>query len=282
MKDKNKTKEHLIDELKGMRRRIEELEILRHGSTDQKKHEVQLSHDQKMEVIGQMAGDVAHDFNNILTAIIGYASILQAEANDHQKEYVEQILLSAEKASHLTQSLLSLSRKQLLKTKPINLNDHIKSIGNLLSRIIGEERALKIRFAKEPLMVLADEAQLEQLLINLSTNARDAMPDGGTLTIETMYSELDQRYCETHGDGMPGKYALISVTDTGIGMDEKKRERIFEPFFTTKEGGKGTGLGLSVVYGIIKQHHGYVNVHSQLGKGTTFSIYLPLIVKVEK
>jgi len=283
MKDEDKSKEELIDELDKMRQRVDKLETICRAGIDQKRHEViQLSHEQKMEVIGQMAGDVAHDFNNILTAIIGYASILQAEANDHQKGYVEQILRSAEKASHLTQGLLSLSRKQLLKAKLTNLNESIKGTENLLSKIIGEERALKTRFAKEPLTVLADEVQLEQVLINLATNARDAMPDGGTLTIETMYSELNQRYCETHGYGMPGNYALISVTDTGKGMDETKRERIFEPFFTTKEGGKGTGLGLSVVYGIIKQHHGYINVHSQPGKGTTFSIYLPLIAGAAK
>jgi signal transduction histidine kinase/CheY-like chemotaxis protein len=282
MKDENKTKKELIDELDGMRQRIGELETICRAGTDQKRHEAQLSHEQKMEVIGQMAGDVAHDFNNILTAIIGYASILQAEANNQQRGYVEQILHSAEKASHLTQGLLSLSRKHLIKAKPTNLNESVKSIEKLLSRIIGEDRELKTRFANEPLTVLADEVQLEQVLINLATNARDAMPDGGTLTIETMPAELDQRYCEAHGYGMPGNYAIISVTDTGIGMDEKKRERIFEPFFTTKEGGKGTGLGLSVVYGIIKQHHGYINVHSQPRKGTTFTIYLPVITTEEK
>ena len=282
MKDKNKTKNELIDELGLMRQRIDELETICRDSADQKRHEAQLSHEQKMEVIGQMAGDVAHDFNNILTAIIGYASILQAEANTQQRGYVEQILHSAEKASHLTQGLLSLSRKQLLKARPTNLHESVKGIEKLLSKIIGEERELRTRFANEPLTVLADEVQLEQILINLATNARDAMPYGGTLTIETMRSELDQRYCETHGYGVPGNYALISVTDTGIGMDEKKRERIFEPFFTTKEEGKGTGLGLSVVYGIIKQHNGYINVHSQPGRGTTFKIYLPLITAEEK
>jgi len=282
MKDEHKTKEELIDELEGMRQRIEELETLCRAGAGHKGHEGQLSHEQKMEVIGQMAGDVAHDFNNILTAIIGYASILQAEANDHQKGYVEQILRSAENASHLTQGLLSLSRKQLLKAKPTNLNDSMKSIEKLLSRIIGEGRELKTFFTRDPLTVFADEAQLEQVFINLATNARDAMPDGGTLTIATEPVDLDLQFCEVHGYGMPGKYALISVTDTGIGMDEKKRERIFEPFFTTKDGGKGIGLGLSVVYGIIKQHHGYINVRSQSGKGSTFTLYLPLISTVEE
>ena len=282
MKDKHKTKEELIHELDRMRQRIAELETIYRTGADQNRHEVQLNHEQKMEVIGQMAGNVAHDFNNILTAIIGYASILQAEANDHQRGYVEQILRSAEKASHLTQGLLSLSRKQLLKARPTNLNESLRSMEKLLSKIIGENRELKARFADKPLTVLADEVQLEQVLINLAMNARDAMPDGGTLTIETMAAEMGQKYCETHGYGIPGNYALISVTDTGVGMDEKKRERIFEPFFTTKEGGKGTGLGLSVVYGIIKQHHGCINVHSQPGKGTTFTICLPLITPEEK
>jgi signal transduction histidine kinase/ActR/RegA family two-component response regulator len=282
MKDQDQTKEELTDELKRMRQRVEELETICRAGTDQKRHEGKFNHEQKMEIIGQMAGDMAHDFNNILTAIIGYASILQAEANAHQKGYVEQILRSAEKASHLTQGLLSLSRKQLLKAKPTNLNESIKSIEKLLTKIIGEERELKTRFAKGPLTVLADEVQLEQVFINLATNARDAMPGGGTLTIETIPSELDQRHCQAHGYGMPGKYALISVTDTGTGMDERTRERIFEPFFTTKEGGRGTGLGLSVVYGIIKQHHGFINVHSQPGKGTTFTLYLPLVPPVKK
>lgn len=282
MKDKNKTKKELIDELGLMRQRIAELETIFRDSADQKRQETPLSQEQKMEVIGQMAGDVAHDFNNILTAIIGYASILQTEANSHQKGYVEQILRSAEKASHLTQGLLSLSRKQLLKARPTNLNESVKSIEKVLSKIIGEERELKTRFANEPLTVLADEVQLERVLINLATNARDAMPGRGTLTIETMAVELDQGYCETHGYGIPGKYAAISVTDTGAGMDEKRRERIFEPFFTTKDGGKGTGLGLSVVYGIIKQHHGYINVRSEPGKGTAFTLYLPLILAEEK
>ena len=276
MKDKNKTKNELIDELGLMRQRIDELETICRDSTDQKRHEAQLRHEQKMEVIGQMAGDVAHDFNNILTAIIGYASILQAEANTQQRGYVEQILHSAEKASHLTQGLLSLSRKQLLKARPTNLHESVKGTEKLLSKIIGEERELRTRFANEPLTVLADEVQLEQILINLATNARDAMPYGGTLTIETMRSELDQRYCETHGYGVPGNYALISVTDTGIGMDEKKSERIFEPFFTTKEVGKGTGLGLSLVYGIVKQHNGFIEVNSKINIGTAFHIYLPL------
>ncbi|HXX54448.1 MAG TPA: ATP-binding protein [Thermodesulfovibrionales bacterium] len=282
MKDEHKTKEDLICELDSMRQRIRELERLCHTGSDQKKHEGHLSHEQKMEVIGQMAGNVAHDFNNILTSIIGYASILQAESNDHQKGYVDQILRSAEKASHLTQGLLSLSRKQLLKAKLTNLNESVKSIEKLLSRIVGEERALKICFAKEPLTVLADEVQLEQALITLAMNARDAMPNGGTLTIETMSSELDQHYCETHGCGIPGKYAAISFTDTGIGLDEIKRERIFDPFFTTKGGREGTDLGLAVVYGIIKQHHGYISVHSHQEKGTTFTLFLPLISTAEK
>ncbi|MEW6739751.1 MAG: ATP-binding protein [Nitrospirota bacterium] len=239
----------------------------------------QLGQAQKMEAIGRLAGGIAHDFNNILTAIIGYGSLLKTnmDREDPLVAYVEQILSSSERAANLTQQLLAFSRKQIISPKPVNLNEVIKRTEKLLLRLIGEDIELKTILADKDLTAMADSGQIEQVLMNLATNARDAMPHGGLLTIETELVELDKEYIKTHAVETPGIYARISVTDTGIGMDEKTRERIFEPFFTTKEFGKGTGLGLAIVYGIIKQHNGYINVYSEPGKGTTFRIYIPLI-----
>ncbi len=239
----------------------------------------QLGQAQKMEAIGRLAGGIAHDFNNLLTAIIGYGSLLKINMakDDPLMAYVEQILSSSEKAANLTQQLLAFSRKQIISPRPVNLNEVIKRAEKLLLRLIGEDIEFKTILADKDLTVMADSGQIEQVLMNLATNARDAMPRGGLLTIETELVELDKEYMKTHAVEAPGIYARISVTDTGIGMDEKTRERIFEPFFTTKEMGRGTGLGLAIVYGIIKQHNGYINVYSEPGKGTTFRIYIPLI-----
>lgn len=247
--------------------------------TERKKLEEQLRHSQKMEAVGQLAGGIAHDFNNILTTITGYGSFLKMklEKGDPLMPYVEQVINSAERAANLTRQILAFSRKQVIDPKPVNLNETIKKVEKLLLRLIREDIELKTIFADMDLTIMADSAQIEQVLMNLCTNARDAMPEGGLLTIESGLVELDEEYLKTHACGRPGKYALISVADTGSGMDEKTRERIFEPFFTTKEPGKGTGLGLSIVYGIIKQHNGHINVYSELCKGTTFKIYLPLI-----
>ena len=246
--------------------------------TEKKRLEDQLHHAQKMEAIGTFAGGIAHDFNNILTAIIGYANLLQMKMKKDEplRAHVEPILASAERAANLTQSLLAFSRKQVINTKAINLNEIVGNVEKLLRRLIGEDIELNISLADNPMTVVADFGQMEQVLINLATNARDAMPDGGVLIIKTGMMKLDEEYIKSHGYGKTGKYAVISVTDTGFGMDEKTRERIFDPFFTTKDLGKGTGLGLSIVYGIIKQHNGYINVYSEPGKGTTFRIYLPL------
>lgn len=251
--------------------------------TGQKKLEEQLLHAQKLEAIGQLAGSIAHDFNNILTAVIGYANFLQMkmQENDPLRHNVDQILASSERAANLTQGLLTFSRKQVMNPRPVNLNEIIARTGKLLRRLIGEDIELKIILADEGLTVKADSGQIEQVLMNLATNARDAMPAGGCLIIETGLVELDSEFIRAHGYGEPGMYGLISVTDTGMGMDEKTREKIFEPFFTTKEIGKGTGLGLSIVYGIVKQHKGYINCYSEPGKGTTFRIYLPLIKSEE-
>jgi CheY-like chemotaxis protein len=235
--------------------------------------------------VGQLSGGIAHDFNNILTAIIGYGNLLlmkMSKEDELGRSYVEQILSSSERAAHLTHSLLAFSRKQIIDLRPINLNDIIKRVEKLLVRVIGEDIEFKIRLAPD-LPILADSVHIEQVFMNLATNARDAMPDGGTLLIKASPVELREDFVRTHTFIKPGRYASISVTDTGIGMDETTKSRIFEPFFTTKEVGKGTGLGLSMVYGIIKQHKGYIMVSSEVRKGTTFTIYLPLITTpVEK
>ncbi len=246
--------------------------------TERKRLESQLRQAQKMEAIGQLAGGVAHDFNNFLTAIIGYGNLLQMKIreDDPLMMYARQILAASEKAANLTQSLLAFSKKQISNPEPTNINGLIIGLEKLLSRVIGEDIELRVILTGD-LTVMADGIQIEQVLMNLCTNARDAMPHGGTLIIETELIELDREFITAHGYGEPGVYVLISVTDTGTGMDESTRERIFEPFFTTKEIGKGTGLGLSIVYGIVKQHNGFINCYSEPGKGTTFKIYLPAI-----
>jgi PAS domain S-box-containing protein len=253
--------------------------------TERKHLEEQLMQVQKMDAIGRLAGGIAHDFNNFLTAIIGYGNVLRMKTreDDPLRGYINQILALSEKAANLTQSLLAFSRKQIMNPRLINLNDIVKGIEKLLMRFIGEDIKLETSFYEGELTVMADPGQLEQVLINLATNARDAMPDGGSLTIKTEPVRVDEEYAKHHLFERIGMYALISVADTGTGMDEKTKEKIFEPFFTTKELGKGTGLGLSIVFGIIKQHNGYIDVHSESNKGTTFKIYLPLMVsEVEK
>jgi PAS domain S-box-containing protein len=241
--------------------------------------ENQLRQAQKMEAVGQLAGGVAHDFNNILTAIIGYANLLlmKMAQTDICRTYVDNILSSAEKAAHLTHSLLAFSRKQIIDLKPVNVNEIITRVEKLLCRVIGEDIEFKTRLSSANLIVLADSIQIEQILMNLATNARDAMPDGGALLLETDSLELGEEFVRAHSYGKPGRYAIIAVSDTGVGMNTSVKSRIFEPFFTTKEVGKGTGLGLAMVYGIVKQHNGYIHVYSETGQGTTFKVYLPLI-----
>ncbi|MEA5113008.1 MAG: response regulator [Geobacteraceae bacterium] len=247
---------------------------------EEKQHlENQLHHSQKMEAIGQLAGGVAHEFNNIMTAIIGYAHLLvmKTEEESQLRHFASQILTSAERAAGLTKSLLTFSRKQIANLHQVNVNDTIEKIGSLLSRLIREDVEFKTELCYEPLNILADDGQVEQVLMNLVTNARDALPHGGGVTISTGTAFLDAEFIGGFGYGTPGSYARISVQDTGLGMDESTVEKIFEPFFTTKEPGKGTGLGLAIVYGIIKQLNGYVTVDSIPGKGTDFTIYFPLI-----
>ncbi len=247
--------------------------------TEQKKLEGQLRQAQKMESIGQLAGGIAHDFNNILSAIIGYGhvTLMKMSTDDPQRLNVQCILDAADRAAHLTKDLLLFSRKQISDRRPVELNAIIRAVEKFLIRVIGEDVAFKTTLYEGSIPVLADVHQLEQVLMNLATNARDAMPKGGVLSVVTEQIMLDKAFVSYHGYGKPGAYALVSVSDTGEGMDEHTRKRIFEPFFTTKEVGKGTGLGMAVVYGIIKEHEGYINVYSEPGKGTTFRIYLPVI-----
>lgn len=240
--------------------------------------EEQLKHLQKMDAVSQLTSGIAHDFNNLLTAIIGNGYLLQSKLSRDSGllSYVDNIISTSERAVRLTRKLLAFHRKQGIEVKSVDLNDIIGDIEKLLLRIIGEDVTLKVRLSNKKITVLADPGEIEQVLINLAVNARDAMPGGGLLSIRTDIVDLDNSFVKIHSYGRPGRYALITVSDTGLGMDKYTREKIFDPFFTTKEAGKGAGLGLSIVYEIIKQHNGYINVYSVPSHGTTFKIYLPI------
>ncbi len=237
----------------------------------------QLTQAQKMEAIGQLAGGVAHDFNNVLTVFAGYGELLShATADAKLKSYADVIVDTTRKASGLTQSLLAFSRNQALAMRHIDLNEAVGRVGKLLRRLIGEDIELGIECSAQPLDVLADTGQIEQVLMNLATNARDAMPGGGHLVIRTDAVTLDESAVASGEVKQAGRYARLTVTDDGCGMSRSTMDRIFEPFFTTKVVGKGTGLGLAIIYGIVKQHEGTIRVESELDHGTTFSVYLPL------
>jgi PAS domain S-box-containing protein len=248
--------------------------------TQRKRLEDQLRQAQKMEAIGRLAGGVAHDFNNILTAIIGHVDLLLEEEQEGGGRRVDLIGIkqAAERAAGLTHQLLAFSRKQVLQPKVLDLNALVNGTDQLLRRVIGED--VELRTVARPGLgaVEADPGQLEQVLVNLAVNARDAMPSGGRLTIEITNVELDQSYTRAHPPMAPGPYVLLTVSDTGVGMSAEIRAHIFEPFFTTKPSGKGTGLGLATVYGIVKQSGGYIWAESEPGCGATFRIYLPRIV----
>ena len=250
----------------------------RTAEEEQRRLHVQLLQSQKMEAVGQLAGGVAHDFNNILTAIIGHASLLRSEveASPELTTFVDEILASSERASRLTRSLLAFSRKQVMAKRPVDLNEIVPRVARIAHRLIGEDIEFRTVLQGGTLTVMADAAQIEQVLLNLCTNARDAMPSGGNLTIETDVVDVADAHRTSNLLERPGRYGIIRVSDTGVGMDEATRLQIFEPFFTTKEVGKGTGLGLSIAYGIVKQHEGTINVYSEPGKGTSFKIFLPL------
>lgn len=241
--------------------------------------EAQLHQSQKIEAIGHLAGGVAHDFNNLLTVILGYSQTLLARmpADDPHRAALVSIRDAGERAAALTRQLLAFSRKQILAPRIVNLNDVVANIEKMLRRLIGEDITLATVFAPAIRQVKVDPGQMEQVIINLALNARDAMPQGGRLTIETQARLLDEPYCRSHAGLKPGHYILLSLTDTGCGMAPEIKARIFEPFFTTKDQGKGTGLGLAMVFGIIKQSEGYVDVYSEAGVGSTFRIYLPAV-----
>ena len=247
--------------------------------TTMRKLESQLRQAQKMEAIGTLAGGISHDFNNILTAIIGYASLLKMKIDQTSllQSYVDQILSASQKAAELTKGLLTFSRQKPVTFVPIDINHTIQVTEKLLKRVLTEDIELVTLLTHEDAVVMSDNSQMDQIYFNLVANARDAMPRGGKLTIETRIVELDARFITLHGFGKPGVYVLIRFSDTGIGMDEETREKIFDPFFTTKAMGKGTGLGLATVYGIVKQHNGYIVLESEQNSGATFLIYLPRV-----
>ncbi len=248
--------------------------------TELKRLEEQLNQSQKMEAVGQLAGGIAHDFNNIMTAIVGFAQIigLKLGPGSPLNSYLDKILDSTERATGLTRDLLTFSRKQVMQLKPIEIGAAAAGSRQLISRLLREDIELTMSLPDVPLTVMAGETQLTQILMNLTANARDAMPSGGEIAITISSFTMSREYVARHGYGREGEFALISFADTGYGMDEKVRERIFEPFFTTKEVGQGTGLGLSTVYGVVRQLGGFINVFSEPGLGTIFRIYLPLIV----
>ncbi len=256
---------------------IRDIRERREAAAERERLEARLLHSQKMEAVGQLAGGVAHDFNNVLTGIIGYAEIAQAGlgAKDPLHNDLQEILNAADRASTLTKQLLAFSRKQVIAPKVAQPNDILDSSQRMLQRIIGEDIELSFVPAPDLWRILVDPIQLDQILVNLSVNARDAMADGGKLTFETHNVILDEAYCHSHSPVAPGEYVMLVVSDTGSGMESDIQNRAFEPFFSTKGKEKGTGLGLATVYGIVQQHHGHINIYSEVGIGTSFRVYFP-------
>ena len=246
--------------------------------TEHRSLEAQLRQSQKMEAIGQLAGGVAHDFNNILTGIMGFAALAKTKITEVPtvQTYLDKITILSEKAANLTRNLLAFSRRQVMEFAPVNVNAVVTDIHDLLADVIGKNIGFLLDLTDDSVIVTADPHQLEQVLMNLVSNARDAMPDGGVITIRTGRQLMDAQFVETNGFGKVGSYVFITVADTGMGIEKETLEHIFEPFFTTKAVGKGTGLGLAMIYGIVKQHNGYVRVESKPSVGTSMHIYLPL------
>ncbi len=253
----------------------------KHAEEERERLREQLFHAQKMESIGNLAGGIAHDFNNILMTIVGYGNLLYDELKNNNPAlgYAQTIVKTSMRAAELTKGLLAFSRKQPYILKSVDINDVIKHTSDLLLRLIRANIRITTVLTGKDCVIMGDGGQIEQVLMNLATNAQDAMPEGGALTISSDVVDIDNIFLMTQGFGNIGRHVLISVSDTGAGMDKRTKERIFEPFFTTKEVGKGTGLGLAIVYGIIKQHSGHIHVESSPGRGATFNIYLPLAQK---
>ncbi len=253
--------------------------VVRTDVTERKQLEVQFLQAQKMEAVGRLAGGVAHDFNNLLTAVLGSAELLQEDQalNESAQSDLALIVDAALRARDLTRQLLAFSRQQILELKVLDVNDIVGGIHRMLQRLIGEDIECRAVLGSSLGAVEADAGQLEQVIVNLAVNARDAMPNGGTVSIETRQVEHSSEYAKDHPSMQPGRYVMLAVSDTGVGMDAATKAQIFEPFFTTKEVGRGTGLGLSTVYGIVKQIGGHIYVYSELGHGTTFKIYMPVV-----
>ncbi len=273
----------MVDTINLMCHKIHEAyQNLKKQANEQIKLERQLQQAQKMESIGRLAGGIAHDFNNVLSIILGYSELLLAQIspNDPIYEKIKAIHDSGNKAASLTRQLLAFSRKQVLEKKVISINKIIRNFLKILSKMVGEDIVIKTYLSKETCTIEADPGQIEQIIMNLIINAKDAMPNGGEIIIETDVIQLDEFYTNKNVEVKPGKYVLLTISDSGEGMDEEVTEKIFEPFFTTKELGRGTGLGLSIVYGIVKQHNGYIFVYSEKNKGTTFKIYFPASDKI--
>jgi hypothetical protein len=249
--------------------------VLSHDVTERLRLEERLSQAEKMEAIGRLAGGVAHDFNNLLTVISGYTEILLSRPEPSGGEQLREIAHAAEQAAALTRQLLAFSRRQVLHPVTLELNDIVAGMEPMVRRIIGDDVNVGVRLAPNLPAVEADRAQIERVILNLAANARDAMPHGGRLTIETAAVELDEDYVSSRGEGTPGPNVLLAVSDTGVGMSEEVQRHLFEPFFTTKEPGAGTGLGLATVFGVVKQSGGSIYVYSEEGRGTTFKIYMP-------
>jgi len=267
-----------------VRRNSDCVEVIVEDVTERIAMEKQLRQAQKFEAIGQLAGGIAHDFNNMIGAILGWAEIglEETEVETRLHRHFDKVRHQAVRAAALTRQLLAFARRQILEPRNLDLNQNVTETLSLLEKVIGSNIEIKTKLAPNLTLVRADPTQIDQVLMNLCINARDAMPEGGCLTIETGDIVFDEKYCAVHTFARPGHYTLLAVTDTGTGMDAATLDRIFEPFFTTKDTGKGTGLGLATVYGIVSQHGGFLHVYSEVGIGTTFRTYLPVIAAAEK